>query len=241
MANDFARKVRQRGNLTWQWGWYAVLVCGCILLLPRLFAWGMFLDGITYATISRNLSIGLGTWWQPYYTATLYPQFYEQPPLGLIVQSLFFKLAGDHFLVEKAYCLMVVLISAWLVVLCWQQLSHLMNQCAMQRLAWLPVLIWVLVPKWAWAYSNNILENTMTVFCLLAFLGILRALRTQRLSVHIVWSVFAGLALTCAALTKGPPGLFPFIAPIVLAGFFSAVSARRAVTVMLVISLVLGV
>jgi hypothetical protein len=51
-------------------------------ILPRLAQRGMFVDGVTYASIARNLSQGRGSFWSPFYTATIYPQFHEHPPFG---------------------------------------------------------------------------------------------------------------------------------------------------------------
>lgn len=47
----------------------------------------MFVDGVTYAAIARNLAQGNGSFWSPFYTATLYPQFFEHPPLGFALQG----------------------------------------------------------------------------------------------------------------------------------------------------------
>ena len=71
--------------------------------LPRLAQRGMFVDGVTYASIARNLAEGRGTFWTPFYTDTLYPQFHQHPALGLWLQSLWFRALGDHLIVERAY------------------------------------------------------------------------------------------------------------------------------------------
>ena len=54
----------------------------CLLVLPRLLSYGMFVDGIVYASIARNMAENYGSFWQPYYTATVAPVFSDQPPLG---------------------------------------------------------------------------------------------------------------------------------------------------------------
>ena len=72
-------------------------------VLPRLAHRGMFLDGITYASIARNLAEGRGRFWEPFYTATIYPAFHEHPPLAFWLQSLWFRALGDHLFVERAY------------------------------------------------------------------------------------------------------------------------------------------
>ena len=69
--------------------YFFYFIGGLFLLLvgPKLFADGMFLDGVTYAAISNNLAEGLGSFWKLYYTATLYPEFYEHPPLALWLEG----------------------------------------------------------------------------------------------------------------------------------------------------------
>src|SRR4051812_22549428 len=68
-------------------------------IMPRLAQRGMFVDGLTYASIARNLAEGRGSFWSPSYTATIYPEFHEHPPLGLWLQSLWFRVLGDHLAV----------------------------------------------------------------------------------------------------------------------------------------------
>ena len=43
-------------------------------IVPRLVQRGMFVDGVTYSSMARNLAEGRGHFWAPYYTATIYPQ-----------------------------------------------------------------------------------------------------------------------------------------------------------------------
>ncbi|WP_019218068.1 hypothetical protein [Legionella tunisiensis] len=47
------------------------------------------MDGIIYAAIAKNLSLGYGSLWQPYYSQTDFSSFYEHPPLVFYFQSLF--------------------------------------------------------------------------------------------------------------------------------------------------------
>ena len=91
--------------------------------LPRLAQRGMFVDGVTYASIARNLSEGRGSFWSPSYTATIYPQFHEHPPFGFWLQSLWFRVLGDHLFVERAYSLAAALGTALLIALIWRRLN----------------------------------------------------------------------------------------------------------------------
>lgn len=192
--------------------WFVTLTLTIGFLLPFLTAKGMFLDGVTYATISRNLAEGWGTWWKPYYTATLHPEFYEHPPLGFIIQSSFFWSLGDHYLTEKIYSFSTMSASLGLLVLLWRQI--LVGRNDFLKFSWVPVLFWITFPRWQWTYKNNLLENTVTVFCLLGSLYALRALTTSESRARLWNSFLVGIAITAAFLTKGPVGLFPITLPL---------------------------
>ena len=74
-----------------------------LLLLSLLFTKGMFFDGLTYATIARNLEEGLGTFWEPHYTAYIHPEFYEHPPFSFGIHSIYYRLFGDQAWVDRFY------------------------------------------------------------------------------------------------------------------------------------------
>ena len=146
--------------------------------LPRLVQRGMFVDGVTYASIARNLSEGRGSFWSPSYTATIYPQFHEHPPFGFWLQSLWFRVLGDHLFVERAYALAAALGTALLMALIWRRLNGksvasgsgrrlereplkkvctIRRVCASRRpgvgLRLAAHLFWILVPVVSWAVS----------------------------------------------------------------------------------------
>ncbi len=87
----------------------------CIALFP-MFGKGMFMDGILYAIISKNVAQDVCGLWSLKITDSLYPNFNEHPPLVFAFQSLFFKFWGNHYWVERVYSLTTVLISAYLIV-----------------------------------------------------------------------------------------------------------------------------
>ncbi len=191
--------------------WFVTLILTIGFLLPFVAAKGMFLDGVTYATISRNLAEGWGTWWKPYYTATLHPEFYEHPPLGFIIQSAFFWVLGDDYLTEKIYGFASMFVSLGLLVLLWRQILGRRND--LLKFSWVPVLCWITLPRWQWTYKNNLLENTLTVFCLLGSFYAMRALATSEFRAKLWNSFLVGIAITAGFLTKGPVGLFPIALP----------------------------
>ncbi len=46
--------------------WVFTISVFIIAILPSLIRDGMFIDGIQYAAVSKNLANGLGTFWAPY-------------------------------------------------------------------------------------------------------------------------------------------------------------------------------
>ncbi len=163
------------------------------IISVELFSDGMFLDGLLYATISRNMAEGLGTFWKPYLSNTLYPEFYEHPPLALGLQSIWFRVFGDSIYVERFYSLFTFIIVGYIVVLIWEKLTE------EKKNGWIPLFFWIIISGVAWSAANNMLENTMSVFVCLSVLFYLNSIDNQR----FLWIVLAGLSLSLGLLTKG--------------------------------------
>ncbi|HBB92508.1 MAG TPA: hypothetical protein DC042_12535 [Bacteroidales bacterium] len=201
------------------------------LLLPWIVRDGMFLDGVTYAAISRNLAHGLGTFWAPHYTDILYPQFFEHPPLAFGIQSLFFRVCGDSMATERIYTLFTALVSLYLLAQVWILFADTPQR---KTLWWLPVLLWIATPVVFWSYRNNMLENTLTIFVLAATWFTGKAILSKR----ILWLMPAGLFILAAFLTKGPVGLFPLVIPacyrVALKGFKTGQAAFHSLILILV-------
>ena len=141
-----------------------LLVLVCLLLMgPRLVQHGMFVDGLTYVSIARNMAEGLGNFWQPFYSEALYEQFYEHPPLALWLESLLFRLFGDHFWVERLYCTLAIAGTILLIRQLWRQLFS--TEVAFIR--WWPfaALLWVLNEDVYLSYPGNMLEFILHGSC----------------------------------------------------------------------------
>jgi 4-amino-4-deoxy-L-arabinose transferase-like glycosyltransferase len=189
--------------------WLFLIGLFLILVSKSLLTEGMFFDGVTYASISRNMAEGQGTFWNPHYTQTLYPEFRQHPPLALGMEALAFKACGDHLWVEKAYSVLMFLLSGLLIALVWKRTTN--NICW----AWLPLLFWLAMPLVSWSATNNLLENTMSVFVLLSvYLMIVSYQRN-----HKFWLILSAVALLLAFLSKGFTGLFPLVFPILYCAF----------------------
>ena len=170
----------------------------------------MFLDGLQYATISKNLAHGEGTFWHPHLSETWNKSgneaFLEHPPLVFGIQSLFFRLLGDSRFVERFYSFLTSLITALLIIAIWRLIFR--DKKHIRELEWFPVMLWIIIPICFWSYQNNMQENTMGIFTLGAVYAALKAITVERYSV--LNFVLSGTLIALAFLSKGLPGLFPF-------------------------------
>ena len=184
-----------------------LLVMGVVLIMigKDLFAEGMFLDGVFYACLSRNMACGMGDFWNPYYTETIGSVFHSHLPLAFGLEALMFKAFGDHFFIERLYSLLMFLLSGLMIVLVWKRTTNNI------RWAWMPLLYWIAMPLVSWSVSNNMLENTMTFFVLLSvYLMIVSYQKNNK-----IWLFLAGLSVFAAVFSKGVTGLFPLAFPLV--------------------------
>ncbi|MBD3237197.1 MAG: glycosyltransferase, partial [Candidatus Eisenbacteria bacterium] len=170
-----------------------------LLLLPRLLSVGIFFDGLTYAAVARNLSLGIGSFWAPHYTQTIYPTFHEQPPLGLWMQSLLFRLFGDTPRVEAFYGLGAGLLLLLLMAGIWRA-----GPRRPRTGVWLPILLLAVYPLTSWILASNMLEITMALWTAAAVWIALRAVRARRPRTQLLGGMLAGCLTAGALLTKGP-------------------------------------
>jgi Dolichyl-phosphate-mannose-protein mannosyltransferase len=179
----------------------------------------MFIDGVTYAVVSRNLAAGDGSFWSPFYTSTVYPQFHEQPPLGFAMEAVAFAIFGDHPAVERGYSLLMGILTALLLVAIWRRtIRH-------APLEWLPIVFWVVPSTVTWSIVNNMLENTQAVLTTASVYAIVRSVQAAHLAVP--WAAMGGGLIVAAVLVKGPTGFFPLAAPLLIAMAFPSL-ARTA-------------
>ena len=188
--------------------WIYPIIIFFLLFAPNLLREGMFVDGVWYAAISNNLAHDIGGFWAPLFTKTIYPIFYEHPPLAFWIQSMFFDLFGEHFFVERLYCFLVFLVSAWLIILIWREVFS--EKPEYTSLSFLPIIFWMLNTGIFFAYPNNVLECTMTVFLMTSiYLLIKSTLSNNRLGYFLI--ILAGIFVALGFLTKGFVALFPLI------------------------------
>lgn len=176
-----------------------------IPFLDRLIPEGMFFDGLVYSSVGRNMSEGTGSFWNPVFDAP----FRGHPPLAMWLQSLFFRFWGDHFYTEKVYCFVVWAFTVFMIIKIWKTVFK--NDEA-KNAFWLPLLLWYTIPTVLWGYANNVLENTMGVFDLIAVFLIFSSFEADRRK--YLYLGVSGICITLASLSKGFPGLFPLAVPL---------------------------
>ncbi len=211
------------------------LVLGFILgaFLDRAIPEGMFFDGVTYASISRNLAEGKGSLWNLHFRGD--GAFVEHPPLHMGIQALFFKVLGDKPYTESIFCLFILLFSLWAIVRLWQTIPE-----PALRQGWaLPLWCWSIIPTVIWSYPNNLLDATMALFDMASVLFIIKAMSTSRRGSGVWYTLLAGISLFAATLTKGPVGLFPLATPILYALLLHWEKRRKATLVSLGMTLIL--
>ena len=198
-----------------------------IMLAPELFSEGMFMDGLIYSSVSRNLAEGIGTIWEPSFSQDYGASFYGHPPLMFVLQAFFFNLFGDYFWVERLFPLMVSLLTVVGIHTAWKSLGGTSTN------SWFPVLLWIFMNEVVWACANNMLENTMTFFLIWFLVFYLRSRNGQARA--ILFKCLSGICIVFAFYVKGPVALFPIAFPFVL-----FINKRLGFRQMLVDSLWLG-
>lgn len=207
------------------------LLLVAFLVLPGLTTIGMFLDGTIYAAISRNLSEGVGSFWNPHFSQTLFPEFREHPPLVFWLQSCFFRAFGASFLTERVYDLFVLVLTGLAL---WKLWSSLAEQSGLDDLSgyfWIGLLCLAVVPKWSWAYRSNMLESTATLFCIVAIWLLIKTFSEHKRSSTLVLSGLAGAFVFLGFLSKGPVVLFVLVCPLIIGPLLTR-STDRLVTVL---------
>jgi 4-amino-4-deoxy-L-arabinose transferase-like glycosyltransferase len=180
-----------------------------VLILPDLVQHGMFMDGTQYACVSRDLAVGKGSFWFPHLSDSWLKNgssdFMEHLPLAYFLQSRFFLLFGDSIYAEKIYCFCCLLLSVLFINKIWNLLPF--ENKTLKRNSWLPLLLWITCASVFWAYQNNLLEITISVFVLASVYFMLKAIynaKWQFLNIFI-----SGICIFLSSLSKGLPGLFP--------------------------------
>lgn len=180
------------------------LLIVAILMVPGIFQPGLFMDGLIYATLGHNLANGIGTFWHPSFSGGVMQEFYEHPPLAFGIQAIFFKILGGGFWVEKLYSFITAILTGSMIIGLWRK----QEAEETRSFYWLPILLWITVQPVNWAYNNNMLENTLSLFSLGA-VYLLYSNINAKPGRQVIISLLASTLLIMSFLSKGFPGLFP--------------------------------
>lgn len=186
------------------------LILYLILLIYPLTQRGMFLDGVVYAAVAKNLALGLGSVWHPFYSDTQFTEFYEHPVLAMYLQSFLFKIFGKGFLVERIYCLLAAVGQICLVSFLWSKSTQEKKHAISYLLL---CLFWIITPLNTSTFKNNMLEMTATFFSTLAVCFLI--LNSQKTIKKIMTLAASGLCIFLGVLANGPTSIFVFSVPLI--------------------------
>ena len=199
-----------------------------VLISPYFLTDGMFLDGLWYATISKNMSEGFCSFWTPKLTQTRWA--WGQPPMAFLLQAPFFLISKNLY-IAKIYSVLTYICTGSLMFGIWKEIGENF------KYFWFVILLWITIPLVYWGATNNVLENTMSIFVMLSILLYLKSLRKFRFP----FVILSGLMLFFAFLTKGFTGLYPLVFPFLHCLFLHKrkLSATLVDSICIFISLVL--
>jgi 4-amino-4-deoxy-L-arabinose transferase-like glycosyltransferase len=199
--------------------WLFTLVWIAAMLLPRLATKGLFGDGLLYASMARNLAEGRGEFWSPFFSSGYWIEnmpatYFENPPAFLWFESLFFRLFGDFWWVEKFVSLVITILNAGLIVQIWRAANQFLGE--KMNLGWLPLLGWYVIPRVLWGNPNNLMDNFQLIFCLAGVLFFLKYLTTR----NGYYLTAIGISCFFGILAKGPVSLYLWTIPTLFWLFF---------------------
>jgi 4-amino-4-deoxy-L-arabinose transferase-like glycosyltransferase len=158
-------------------------------------------------------------------------------PLGFAIQAFFFRLVGNSWWTERLYTAIMLVITVGLIVGLWRRIFRAHQD--IQAMAWLPVLIWILIPVCAWSYRQNMCENTMGIFTL----STIWLLYDNMDRPDSAWGKYAlaGVFIFLAGMVKGLTGLYPLVFPVAYFIVFRSKSWLHVVAAsLLMISVAVG-
>jgi 4-amino-4-deoxy-L-arabinose transferase-like glycosyltransferase len=185
--------------------WLFTISAILILTISQLIQDGVFMDGMLYISVSKNLADGMGTFWEPHFSKTVMTVFREQPPLYFGMLAIFFKVFGSSMYVERLYCFICFVLTLIYIHKIWKAIFY--KEEGIAKNSWLPVLFFASIPVCFWAYANHVEETVMTLFATMSVYYLSKALfKNERLVFNIL---LAGICVFLSSLTKGIQGMFP--------------------------------
>ena len=199
-------------------GWTLVTMIAGFFIFPYLLHEGMFFDGMTYSAVGRNLYLGHGTFWKPYYNEIDKP-FYSHLPVAFGMLSQFYKIFGDNLYSPKIYNLFVVIVVAITIRSLWIKLDK-----DNKFIDWWPFIFLLVSPTVFNTIRNTMLENTVLMFILIAIRFMWSAMESFKY--RFLYLFLGAVFIFLAFLTKGVVALFPFAFPFIYSLFHKGTTKR---------------
>lgn len=177
-----------------------------IFYVSEAFEKSMFIDGVWYAVISRNLSEGIGSFWFPQFSQTIFSAFHEHPPLMFGLLSIFFSVFGDSFFTERLFGIFQYLLIAFVIITLWQ-MSFDSKRANLKKWWVIPLLFWQVNLVNYFFLSQNMLDTSICLFDIAAVCVLIKAAEKENAWKEIL---LGGFLLFLALLSKGLVALFPF-------------------------------
>jgi 4-amino-4-deoxy-L-arabinose transferase-like glycosyltransferase len=192
------KKMQER----FQWTIWAIVFL--VFFFSELVEYSMYIDGVWYAVIAQNLSVGKGTFWLPQFSETIFQNFHEHPPLVFWLQSHFFKLLGNHWFTERVFCFVQYMVTALLISYLWTKMFK--DRPRIQQWWIMPLLLWQVNLASYYFLPANLLENSLVIFDLLSIILLWKVIEHNHVFFHLLGAAFC---LILCFLSKGLVGLFP--------------------------------
>ena len=167
---------------------------------------GMFIDGLAYTNAAKNMAVGIGSFWTPSINGPG-TVFYGHPPLLLYLESLFFRVFGNHLHTEDLYNATVLGLTLAVTYRLWRRLAGPERR----GLFFFPLLLFVLNQETQLRYPNTLLECGLTLILLAFTLLYFHWARERR----ILALGAIGVGVFLGFLAKGPAALFLLALPFV--------------------------
>ncbi len=179
-----------------------------VLVITPLFQKGSFIDAMLYKTVAFNYAIGEGSFWTMKYTNTSMTYFCEQPPLYLYLLGSFYGLFGSHFMVDRVFTFLQLLVFLYYLY----RISRKLFSPALPFFL-LNLFLLLSIQAICWSFANQVIETLVLMLVAIAtdlFLGYL----IEKKPVQVVGFVLVVFALF---LVKGFQSCFIILLPLVYA------------------------
>ncbi|SFV64730.1 hypothetical protein MNB_SUP05-5-52 [hydrothermal vent metagenome] len=165
---------------------------------------GKFGDGEVYNSLARNMADGFGSFWQPYFSESVFNVFYEHPPFIIFLKSLLFTFFGDSIYFEGVYALFIGSILLLLMARLW----HLTNISYIG--VWWVLLLIVAIPYFTYALDTGLLVVTFSAFFLSS---VILSYKSQFKTNYYLFSIYAAIFIYLGFISKGPVALATLALP----------------------------